>query len=152
MHDIFPLLSSLFFTFSLLLRRAMNWNIFSEPITQIVGVPEGDIVGEIFINMGSTINITCIVRNLPEKSSMFWTHNNEVRFSFCLMFGFGWKHFVSKQKVLRFYCCCWWWWFWVNHCFKFIASQLKPSLYIFEASHKFSTKGFFTSLHDPKFS
>lgn len=38
--------------------------------------------GEIFINMGSTINITCIVRNLPEKSSMYWTHNNEVRVRF----------------------------------------------------------------------
>lgn len=48
-----------------------------EPITQILGVPEGDVVGEIFINMGSTINITCIVQNLPEKSSMYWTHNNE---------------------------------------------------------------------------
>jgi hypothetical protein len=53
-------------------------NIFLEPITQILGVPEGDVAGEIFINQGSTINITCIVRNLPEKSSMYWTHNNEV--------------------------------------------------------------------------
>lgn len=57
-------------------------NIFLEPITQILGVPEGDVAGEIFINMGSTINITCIVRNLPEKSSMYWTHNNEVRVHF----------------------------------------------------------------------
>lgn len=28
--------------------------------------------------MGSTINLTCIVRNLPEPSSIHWTHNGEV--------------------------------------------------------------------------
>lgn len=55
---------------------------FPEPLTRILGVPEGDVAGEIFINQGSTINITCIVRNLPEKSSMFWTHNEEVRDAF----------------------------------------------------------------------
>ncbi|CAG9802608.1 unnamed protein product [Chironomus riparius] len=48
-----------------------------EPITQILGVREGDLTGEIFINMGSTINLTCIVRNLPEPSSIHWTHNAE---------------------------------------------------------------------------
>ncbi|KAG5681144.1 hypothetical protein PVAND_010604 [Polypedilum vanderplanki] len=48
-----------------------------EPITQILGVREDDETGEIFINMGSTINLTCIVRNLPEPSSIHWTHNRE---------------------------------------------------------------------------
>jgi hypothetical protein len=51
-----------------------------EPITQILGVREGDLTGEIFINMGSTINLTCIVRNLPEPSSIYWTHNGEVSY------------------------------------------------------------------------
>lgn len=102
--------------------------IFSEPITQILGVPEGDVAGEIFINQGSTINITCIgiasrlgislvliftfhlstVRNLPEKSSMYWTHNNEVR-RVAVMFyeladGEEGKYFVSKHKSLLFVC------------------------------------------------
>jgi hypothetical protein len=53
-----------------------------EPITQILGVREGDLTGEIFINMGSTINLTCIVRNLPEPPSIQWTHNGEVSKSF----------------------------------------------------------------------
>lgn len=105
-------------------------NIFSEPITQILGVPEGDVVaGEIFINQGSTINITCIgtyspeyryitcinlcihlstVRNLPEKSSMYWTHNNEVRRVAVMFYELTedkeGKYFVSKHKSLLFVC------------------------------------------------
>lgn len=55
------------------------FSIFTEPITTILG----EDLGEIFINQGSTINLTCIVRNLPETSStvMHWTHNNEVIFA-----------------------------------------------------------------------
>jgi len=57
-----------------------NNNInYPEPITTILGIPEGEETGEIFINMGSTINLTCIVKNLPELStSIFWAHNNQV--------------------------------------------------------------------------
>lgn len=50
----------------------------TEPITQILGIRDGDLTGEIFINMGSTINLTCIVRNLPEPPSIQWTHNGVV--------------------------------------------------------------------------
>ncbi|XP_058122278.1 zwei Ig domain protein zig-8-like [Anopheles ziemanni] len=43
-----------------------------EPITTIVGAPE------MFINTGSTVNLTCIVRNSPEPpSTIMWTHNNQ---------------------------------------------------------------------------
>lgn len=56
--------------------------------------------GEIFINQGSTINITCIVRNLPEKSSMFWTHNDEVRDGF-IFEGSGSKSFFYGKVEVR---------------------------------------------------
>lgn len=47
--------------------------MFAEPLTTIIGGPE------IFINTGSTINLTCIVKNSPESPfAMYWTHNNEV--------------------------------------------------------------------------
>lgn len=94
MHDTFLIL------FSLLSGPAHELgNIFSEPITQILGVPEGDVAGEIFINMGSTINITCIVHgNLPEKSSMFWTHNNEVSY-ICFVL---WVERDATRKVKLF--------------------------------------------------
>ncbi|XP_051175576.1 cell adhesion molecule DSCAML1-like [Leptopilina boulardi] len=43
-----------------------------EPITTIVGSPE------MYINKGSTMNLTCVVRHSPEPpSSIFWTHNHE---------------------------------------------------------------------------
>ncbi|CRK92282.1 CLUMA_CG005857, isoform B [Clunio marinus] len=43
-----------------------------EPLTTIVGGPE------IFINTGSTINLTCIVKNSPESPfAMYWTHDDE---------------------------------------------------------------------------
>lgn len=46
---------------------------FIEPLTSIIGGPD------IYINSGSTINLTCIVKNSPESPfAMFWTHNNIV--------------------------------------------------------------------------
>lgn len=48
-------------------------NSIAEPLTTIIGGPE------VFINTGSTINLTCIVKNSPESPfAMYWTHNNEV--------------------------------------------------------------------------
>lgn len=45
----------------------------SEPITEILGGPE------LFINKGSTINLTCLVRFAPEPPPiMLWSHNREV--------------------------------------------------------------------------
>lgn len=47
--------------------------LFSEPRTDIIGGPE------IFIDRGSTINLTCIVLHSPEPPSyIFWNHNNAV--------------------------------------------------------------------------
>ncbi|XP_046677782.1 zwei Ig domain protein zig-8-like [Homalodisca vitripennis] len=44
-----------------------------EPITDILGGPE------LFINKGSTINLTCLVRFAPEPPPiMLWSHNREV--------------------------------------------------------------------------
>ncbi|XP_031625867.1 zwei Ig domain protein zig-8 [Contarinia nasturtii] len=44
-----------------------------EPITEITGGPD------LFINKGSTINLTCIVRFAPEPPpQMVWSHNSEV--------------------------------------------------------------------------
>lgn len=49
-----------------------NFSI-TEPITTVLGGPD------LFINAGSTINLTCIVQNLPiPPSYVVWTHNNEV--------------------------------------------------------------------------
>ncbi|KYB29210.1 Neurotrimin-like Protein [Tribolium castaneum] len=44
-----------------------------EPNTEILGGPD------LFINMGSTINLTCLVRFAPEPPpSMLWAHNAQV--------------------------------------------------------------------------
>lgn len=52
------------FTFFLLL---------AEPVTEIIGG------SDLFINKGSTINLTCVVRYAPEPPpSMVWSHNREV--------------------------------------------------------------------------
>ncbi|XP_023037033.2 hemicentin-2 [Drosophila willistoni] len=48
--------------------------IFSvvEPITTIPGGPE------LFIDLGSTVNLTCIVKHLPDPPlTVHWTHNNQ---------------------------------------------------------------------------
>ncbi|XP_014102611.2 zwei Ig domain protein zig-8 [Bactrocera oleae] len=43
-----------------------------EPITSIPGGPE------LYIDMGSTVNLTCIVKHLPDPPlTVHWTHNNE---------------------------------------------------------------------------
>ena len=45
----------------------------SEPDTEIVGAPE------LFIDRGSTINLTCVVRHSPEPPAyIFWNHNDAV--------------------------------------------------------------------------
>lgn len=45
----------------------------TEPITEILGSPE------LFINMGSTINLTCVVQYVPEPPpTITWSHNSQV--------------------------------------------------------------------------
>ncbi|KAJ9594610.1 hypothetical protein L9F63_027407, partial [Diploptera punctata] len=47
--------------------------LVSQPITEILGGPD------LFINKGSTINLTCLVRYAPEPPPlMLWSHNREV--------------------------------------------------------------------------
>lgn len=60
----------------------------SEPVTIIVGGPD------IYINTGSTVNLTCVVRNSPEPpSTIIWTHNHQVRATVLqLMEGFSLLH------------------------------------------------------------
>ncbi|XP_076758803.1 neurotrimin [Xylocopa sonorina] len=44
-----------------------------EPVTSIVGEPD------MFINKGSTMNLTCVVRHSPEPpTAIYWTHDDEV--------------------------------------------------------------------------
>lgn len=48
-------------------------NLVSEPITIIIGAPD------LFVNKGSTINLTCVVKYAPEPPPMMiWSHNSEV--------------------------------------------------------------------------
>lgn len=44
-----------------------------EPSTEIVGAPD------LYIESGSTINLTCIIEDSPEPPAyIFWNHNNAV--------------------------------------------------------------------------
>lgn len=46
---------------------------FVEPSTEIIGAPD------LYIESGSTINLTCVVHNSPEPPAfIFWNHNNAV--------------------------------------------------------------------------
>lgn len=46
---------------------------FAEPSTEIIGAPD------LYIESGSTINLTCVVNNSPEPPAfIFWNHNNAV--------------------------------------------------------------------------
>ncbi|KAF5293968.1 hypothetical protein FQA39_LY13581 [Lamprigera yunnana] len=46
-----------------------------EPDTEIVGGPE------LFIDRGSTINLTCVVRHSPEPPAyIYWNHNDAILF------------------------------------------------------------------------
>jgi hypothetical protein len=55
----------------------------SEPVTEIIGAPD------LYIDRGSTINLTCVVTYSPEPPAyIFWNHNDAVsvkrfRFTSC---------------------------------------------------------------------
>lgn len=56
-----------------LLTPATSALVVLEPITIIVGAPD------LFVNKGSTINLTCVVKYAPEPPPMMiWSHNTEV--------------------------------------------------------------------------
>ncbi|KAF0759328.1 zwei Ig domain protein zig-8-like [Aphis craccivora] len=51
--------------------ESIHFSFFFKPRTDIIGGPE------IFIDRGSTINLTCVVLHSPEPPSyIFWNHNN----------------------------------------------------------------------------
>ena len=50
---------------------------FPEPSTEIIGGPD------LYIESGSTINLTCVIHNSPEPPAyIFWNHNNAVSGTF----------------------------------------------------------------------
>lgn len=52
--------------------------VFAEPSTEIIGAPD------LYIESGSTINLTCVVHNSPEPPAfIFWNHNNAVSVAKC---------------------------------------------------------------------
>jgi len=54
------------------LTRALFF-VFAEPRTEIVGAPD------LFIDWGSTINLTCVIHVTPEPPAfVFWDHNETV--------------------------------------------------------------------------
>lgn len=78
--------------------RARYFSV-SEPKTEILGAPD------LYINRGSTINLTCVVLQSPEPPSfIFWNHNDVVSSSssakglgnFASLF-----HRVEKRLVKR---------------------------------------------------
>ena len=71
---------------------------FAEPITTIHGAPD------LYIDTGSTVNLTCIVRHLPEPpAAIQWTHNNEVRVNTALcLFSIWKKHIFCPFTMLLF--------------------------------------------------
>jgi hypothetical protein len=51
----------------------MCFVLFAEPTTDIIGGPD------LFIDRGSTINLTCVVLYSPEPPAyIFWNHNEAV--------------------------------------------------------------------------
>ncbi|KAI5751030.1 hypothetical protein M8J77_003541 [Diaphorina citri] len=52
-----------------------------QPITQIIGGPD------MYINKGSTMNLTCVIKHSPEPPpAIYWLHNTEgfIHDNFCI--------------------------------------------------------------------
>lgn len=72
--------------------------ITSEPLTSVIGGPD------IFVNFGSTINLTCIVKNSPESPfMMYWTHNNIVSW----LMKSNKSHYSQCSDLLLLACLSW---------------------------------------------
>lgn len=57
-------------------RNGTDYLLVTEPTTEIIGGPD------LYIDRGSTINLTCVVLYSPEPPAyIFWNHNDAVRFS-----------------------------------------------------------------------
>ena len=56
-------------------RPTLNFCAISVPTARILGKPE------MFVNVGSTINITCIVENAPVPNNVVrWMHKEQVEY------------------------------------------------------------------------
>ena len=74
-----------------------NCIFVSEPTTTILGG------NEIHINVGSTINLTCLVKHSPDPPAhVFWTHNQQVS-TFQIYYQFN--QFVSDCHHTHSSCC-----------------------------------------------
>lgn len=70
-----------------------------EPITTIIGGPD------MYIDTGSTINLTCIVKHLPEPPpGIYWTHNGEVSWMLIIII-FG-TFFTSSEPSGVYFMQC----------------------------------------------
>lgn len=69
--------------------------VHTEPTTTILGTPE------MYIDTGSTVNLTCIVHGLNEPpTAIQWTHNGYVsdKLPFIRLLPFGWKLNLQTKK------------------------------------------------------
>ncbi|KAJ8955918.1 hypothetical protein NQ318_005466 [Aromia moschata] len=75
-------------------------NTFLEPITTLLGGPE------MYINKGSTMNLTCVVKHSPEPPpSIYWTHNSQF-YSLNvsdLAFTYGYRRKMIVPHLLKLY-------------------------------------------------
>ena len=64
-----------------------------EPVTMIVGAPD------LYVNKGSTINLTCLVKYAPEPPPMMvWSHNREVRALYGMKFYLSVRFSLEKHS------------------------------------------------------
>lgn len=78
------------------------YKYFKEPDTTILG---GD---NLYIDTGSTINLTCVVKDLPEPPpAIYWTHNGNVSCFCCCccikyIIHFMYTKFMTRCKITSF--------------------------------------------------
>ena len=71
--------------------------IYIEPSTTVLGG------SEVFVGMGSTINLTCVIRLSPEPpNSIRWQHNNQVCIIRTYFIRFLVDKLIFKEKKSRF--------------------------------------------------
>jgi hypothetical protein len=69
------------------------FSLSTEPSTEIIGAPD------LYIESGSTINLTCVVHNSPEPPAfIFWNHNNAVSATWLLPFFISSSCSVVRMK------------------------------------------------------
>lgn len=80
----------------------------TESVTEVLGPTE------LYIECGSTINLTCVIRESPEPPAyIIWTHNNMVRKHICaqifiiiIRFGAWFARAAARRMDGRRCSCC----------------------------------------------